>query len=1485
MRKKLFFCWLFFTIFSVAKKELYSSSVLQELYHIQADPRIEFIAIFSVSEQTGLPGIMTQLKTGRIESKKYFWKLTAENNILPAQFREAPNPVFYFPEKGLYTLEVKAMDQYGSSEQSMVNIQVSEDEVVLIYPEEEEIVFTYHEFTDPSEVWSRLELTGSSAKPATLLGQPWYIVAGGGIAASGIAVALWPEKDEPQPFLKANDVNLQINCPEGAVVFPLQNDEGKGLFIKSISGLSADIGEFIPPDQILIYEGLKQNLTFNYTLGDQFGKQASAEVRINVILPPMELQNHQLKVKAGESAELNLLENSICSNCNIIDLEQPLTGSFSLEDNLFIYTAEIDYGGDFQIQFTAEDECGQQKVASVLIEVIPLCDAEFTFDKGLPDCGLDNGWLEVVGDTEGDFAFLWDIGSTVNRIEDLSSAEYSLTIIDQLNGCEYSEIVVLGEKEAAYAEILNAIGGNCLSSADAELEFNSAREGILNIAISGKNLNEATTISITDQMLLSLSQLWSEVFWEAGNYTLEIGLDEAGDQCIQTLTFSLEEVPTDLTGMDDEYSIGSGQLLRGNVLENDEGTGLTVSSYEEPEFGSLNIEDNGDFIFETTDDESGTISVEYELTDSCGYTGTAFLIIEVFPCVLDFELEITDSPCGEDQGRAEFVVDNPDLYEFEWSTIGVGPVSEGMVVGSYSVTITEIETACVEVLEFEIETLPPLAVTDSFKVLVGDTLSGDLLTNDIGFELVIVDFGPQTGSFAVEGDGGFTYFSTDDFTGKAEFWYLIEDACGGRDSGVIIIEVLPLNCEPEVVIEADSATCGLSDAMVVALITADCDFEIIWHDNSRGDTLFNQAAGNYELKVVTGGGGFEQDTLIFPYTIFEKNPNYITEVFTEKPNCYKNGQIQLELNSPGDGEFIIVVQGPTGLDTTLTSDSSLSLGDVYELVAGDYLIIVKDISLECGLADTLSLNLEEEDVLLELVNDTLVLFSGENISFDLFVNDTGTGLMLLDIEDPPFGSLTAAANGKGIYSADLPKHGVFELKYRAKDSCDQESTALLVIEVILPPCEFEVEFEKTDADCGYDNGVILTTINPESQYTYMWSNGTETKDLSNLAAGTYSLTVTDELRLCSLDFQAEIKEKASNWIQDINVIPEGCALEADIILELLAPGNDQLIIVINGGVYNNFQLTVPQGTVSLNDYVGLTSGIYFFDVTPLGSQNYCKENTSAQIVFTSNPVSFSVTQAIPPSSPQGSNGQISIEISGGFPPYELHLNGEHYGTTSQNTYTFTNLSQGNYEIEVVDAQFCSGGTETVDLFISGNLWLKNHTPVTLFSFDHHFIKPPIDELIEFNLDEIKEVFHYPLNSIGIGLQWQTAGNWLAEVRLNQNTSISTYQLSNSQNLMDWNKITTAQVAMSMVFSLLERTEGYLGVGSSFLEHNRELSWGNITQSDLISVQNTDQSLLMKGGIHWNLNERISLESGLSLEYFFQQKKSIYLLEAQLRYEF
>lgn len=57
--------------------------------------------------------------------------------------------------------------------------------------------------------------------------------------------------------------------------------------------------------------------------------------------------------------------------------------------------------------------------------------------------------------------------------------------------------------------------------------------------------------------------------------------------------------------------------------------------------------------------------------------------------------------------------------------------------------------------------------------------------------------------------------------------------------------------------------------------------------------------------------------------------------------------------------------------------------------------------------------------------------------------------------------------------------------------------------------KFDFTSAKTDATCGQNNGSItLTMPNDGKTYTYLWSNGATTKDISSLSAGDYLVTVT-----------------------------------------------------------------------------------------------------------------------------------------------------------------------------------------------------------------------------------------------------------------------------------------------------------------------------------------------------------------------------------------
>ena len=106
--------------------------------------------------------------------------------------------------------------------------------------------------------------------------------------------------------------------------------------------------------------------------------------------------------------------------------------------------------------------------------------------------------------------------------------------------------------------------------------------------------------------------------------------------------------------------------------------------------------------------------------------------------------------------------------------------------------------------------------------------------------------------------------------------------------------------------------------------------------------------------------------------------------------------------------------------------------------------------------------------------------------------------------------------------------GTHSLVLTATDNGTPVETTTITLTVIVTPaatCNLQLTTAITNAGCGAPGAINLTVANGTAPYSYAWTgpNGftASTEDLSNLAAGTYSVTVTDAAQ-CSATTTATV---------------------------------------------------------------------------------------------------------------------------------------------------------------------------------------------------------------------------------------------------------------------------------------------------------------------------------------------------------------------------
>ena len=200
--------------------------------------------------------------------------------------------------------------------------------------------------------------------------------------------------------------------------------------------------------------------------------------------------------------------------------------------------------------------------------------------------------------------------------------------------------------------------------------------------------------------------------------------------------------------------------------------------------------------------------------------------------------------------------------------------------------------------------------------------------------------------------------------------------------------------------------------------------------------------------------------------------------------------------------------------------------------------------------------------------------------------------------------------------------------------------------------------------CGGTNGSIdLTVGGGTAPYGYSWTNGATTQDLSALAVGTYTVTVTDA-HSCTAQKTVDITAPGAPTLSETHV---------NVSCHGLSDGS--VTLTPSGGTAP-YSYSWSNGATT-KDLTGLIAGTYNVTVIDAAS---C---TALLGVTITQPAALTLSETHTDVCTGGTDGTVNLTVAGGTTPYGYSWSN---GATTED---LTGLAAGPYTVTVTDAHGCS----------------------------------------------------------------------------------------------------------------------------------------------------------------------------------------------------
>lgn len=894
-------------------------------------------------------------------------------------------------------------------------------------------------------------------------------------------------------------------------------------------------------------------------------------------------------------------------------------------------------------------------------------------------CGNSNGFIQITaaGGTLP-YSYSWSNGATTDDISGLAAGSYTVSITDG-NGCTYSESF----------DVINNSGTLSYSGVVSN-EYCNNNNGAVNLSVAGASgtVSYVWSNGATSQDISSLN---------IGNYSCVI-TDQTGCS-LTTSTFTVSNNPGTLdiystTITNENCGDGQGSIdinLLGGAIPysynwSNGATTEDVSTLSAGNYSCTVTDDNGctvttglltvwngtgtldvttDYVLDelcgnaqgavyvttsggtapytfnwsdgsTSEDNTNLVAGSYSLhvTDAGGCTFTLNEAVNNTAGTLQIDnAVVTHENCGNAAGAINIIISGgTPAYTYAWTSGQTSQDISAMSAGVYGVTITDAN-GC--------------EVNDTYTILNN---TGTLTASFIGTAELCSNAAGSIDITVTGGTAPYTFnwsnsATTEDISGLSGGTY----TCGITDAsaceytlGPITISNNPgtLAVSATVTNESCAATNGAIDLTVSG---GDGVYTYLWSNSATSQDISSLAAATYTYTVTDGNGC----TISGSETLVNTSGALGASASVNDENCNDNaGAIDLTLTG-GTAPFIFA------WSNAATSEDILSLNE------GTY---------SCTITDVNGCTFNTGNLVVANSAGTLSL---DNIS--VINENCGNGIGSIDITisggTAPYTYLwSTAATTQDIL---LLSAGNYSCTVSDASGCTLDLNATVNDD----PGNLQIFSQTlTNESCGSNNGSIdITVAGGTPAYSYIWSNGATTQDISSLNEGNYSVLISDAGG-CSFTSDFSILNAGGNMTISGSVIGnEVCGNSAGSVDITLTDGTAPFLFNWSNGA-------------TTEDITGLSAGTYSVTITDINSCSTAGSFT----VGSDNGTLTLVSSVVTDENCGDASGAIDITITGGSIPISYTW------SNGASTQDLTSLSAGTYSLVVEDQFGCSvGTTETV----------------------------------------------------------------------------------------------------------------------------------------------------------------------------------------------